>query len=372
MRHELIAIALLLVAAVHASIRPSQSQTMLSLPPLPFTKYATTATIRHSPGDVQTAQVRVDLTATIATVCTLSSYTTSGAKTTYASALDNFDNRTAKRRTVSLTSGVERCQSTNLTAPMPAGGSTLLAPEANSTVVSVANATVNGIACWVFRLKTPSGFSQDWTVTAATPHTPVSLSTSVDGSWRADTNFTEYESISDVGAQCAPARFECSTVRCVANPAVSASDLQSSLSWVCGVVSCAGIQSGGEFYFPNTPIAHASYAFQQYYLAHRTQGSSACAFNGNAILTTCDNDASLTCAVAQNAGEEALQTALAWLCGPEALQDCAPIKPSGAHFLPNTTKAHAGWAFNKYFQAYRCIPGFDACDFQGLATLVHP
>jgi len=72
---------------------------------------------------------------------------------------------------------------------------------------------------------------------------------------------------------------------CQAAPGATPSQLQSALSWVCGVQDCGPINPGGSHYYPNTLTDHCGWAFNNYYLNNRLQqGGGACNFSGNAVL----------------------------------------------------------------------------------------
>lgn len=74
----------------------------------------------------------------------------------------------------------------------------------------------------------------------------------------------------------------------------------------------------------------------------------------------------LQCAPKATATDDQLGGALGWVCQPQNL-DCTPIQTSGAHFLPNTVRDHAAWAFEAYWLKNGDSGG--SCDFGGAAEL---
>uniref|UniRef100_A0A7N0RAC7 X8 domain-containing protein n=1 Tax=Kalanchoe fedtschenkoi TaxID=63787 RepID=A0A7N0RAC7_KALFE len=57
------------------------------------------------------------------------------------------------------------------------------------------------------------------------------------------------------------------TTWCVAAPGASQADLQNALDWACGLemADCRPIQTGDQYYNPDTHLSHASYVFNYYY-----------------------------------------------------------------------------------------------------------
>ncbi|XP_034245820.1 uncharacterized protein LOC117647936 isoform X2 [Thrips palmi] len=168
---------------------------------------------------------------------------------------------------------------------------------------------------------------------------------------------------------------------CVASDA-GRDKLQSGLDWVCGPggVDCGPIQPGASCFHPDTLEAHASYAFNKYYLDHgRAEGT--CSFDGAAKVVThaphiCSGGPETplppqvsgdTWCVASDAGRDKLQSGLDWVCGPGGV-DCGPIQPGASCFHPDTLEAHASYAFNKYFQSHGRADG--TCSFNGAAKVV--
>ncbi|KAH7280514.1 hypothetical protein KP509_36G000700 [Ceratopteris richardii] len=83
---------------------------------------------------------------------------------------------------------------------------------------------------------------------------------------------------------------------CVAAPNADTTKLQDALDWACGPegssgggVDCSAILQSGSCYNPNTVAAHASYAFDYYYVK-QNGASGSCDFDG--LATTTSNDPS--------------------------------------------------------------------------------
>ena len=166
-----------------------------------------------------------------------------------------------------------------------------------------------------------------------------------------------------------------STLICVADRSKSPSVLGGALSYACstGDVNCAPINQGGAEFYPNTIYAHCDYAFNQYYVAHESGGSASCSFNGAAYLVNCTTNC-VKCVNKPTATNQQLLNTLGYLCGPGVGQLgelCVAIRPGGAAYFPNTTRDHANWAVNTYYQVYRCAQPTTACEFSG-TTEVEP
>jgi len=74
----------------------------------------------------------------------------------------------------------------------------------------------------------------------------------------------------------------------------------------------------------------------------------------------------LQCAPKAAATDAQLGGALGWVCGSTDV-DCTAINTGGAHFLPNTVRDHATWAFEAYWLKHGDSGG--SCDFGGAAEL---
>jgi len=88
--------------------------------------------------------------------------------------------------------------------------------------------------------------------------------------------------------QCTSAKIACSEEDwvCKIKKDIPQNKIQSALNWVCGSggINCAPINKGGEFYFPNTLLAHANWAVNAYYQKNKDFGVGSCDFGGIAEL----------------------------------------------------------------------------------------
>ncbi|XP_052197970.1 glucan endo-1,3-beta-glucosidase 12-like [Diospyros lotus] len=76
---------------------------------------------------------------------------------------------------------------------------------------------------------------------------------------------------------------------CVAKPSVPAETLQEAMDYACGEggADCEAIQPDGNCYFPDTVVAHASYAFNSYWQKNKRNGGT-CSFGGTGMLINAD------------------------------------------------------------------------------------
>ncbi|MFS7907812.1 putative X8 domain-containing protein [Helianthus anomalus] len=75
---------------------------------------------------------------------------------------------------------------------------------------------------------------------------------------------------------------------CVVRSEASREALQAALDYACGAgADCAPIQPSGLCFLPNTIQAHASYAFNSYYM-RRSMAPGSCDFAGTATIAKTD------------------------------------------------------------------------------------
>ncbi|KAK9749571.1 hypothetical protein RND81_02G135300 [Saponaria officinalis] len=76
---------------------------------------------------------------------------------------------------------------------------------------------------------------------------------------------------------------------CVAKPSVPAETLQEAMDYACGEggAECGEIQPSGSCYYPDTVVAHASYAFNSYWQKNKMNAGS-CSFGGTAMIINSD------------------------------------------------------------------------------------
>ncbi|KAJ4826677.1 hypothetical protein Tsubulata_001566 [Turnera subulata] len=76
---------------------------------------------------------------------------------------------------------------------------------------------------------------------------------------------------------------------CVAKPSVPADTLQVAMDYACGEggADCAEIKPQGRCFFPDTVVAHASYAFNSYWQKTKRNGGT-CSFGGTAMIINAD------------------------------------------------------------------------------------
>lgn len=92
----------------------------------------------------------------------------------------------------------------------------------------------------------------------------------------------------DGGAIAAPP-FAHEGVWCVAKPSVPSEKLQEAMDYACGEggADCDPISPTGSCYFPDSIVAHASYAFNSYWQKNKKNGGT-CGFGGTAMLIDSD------------------------------------------------------------------------------------
>lgn len=83
---------------------------------------------------------------------------------------------------------------------------------------------------------------------------------------------------------------------CVAKPTVPADTLQEAVDYACGSggADCQEIMPNGNCYYPDSVVAHASYAFNSYWQKNKRSGGT-CSFGGTAMLINNDPSKSLPC-----------------------------------------------------------------------------
>lgn len=72
------------------------------------------------------------------------------------------------------------------------------------------------------------------------------------------------------------------------------------------------------------------------------------------------------CVPKSDASDAALEGNINYVCSQGI--DCAPIKPGGSCFKPDTLKAHASYVMNAYYHA-KGLDDFN-CDFSGSAVII--
>ncbi|KDO58432.1 hypothetical protein CISIN_1g033379mg [Citrus sinensis] len=71
------------------------------------------------------------------------------------------------------------------------------------------------------------------------------------------------------------------------------------------------------------------------------------------------------CIADEQTPDDELQAAMDWACGNGA--DCSKIQMNQPCYYPNTTRDHASYAFNSYFQKFKNKGG--SCYFKGAAVI---
>ena len=357
-------------------------------PPLPFTSFSTWAVLSqnsqgtHQPNTIDwSVGMHLQVDAVNKLVCTYHAQELDPITPQYrATVLANYSSGVETHHLEYFNGSATNCGGKPLPAgaEMGVGGGWMFAPTpdihkqlrwleytivgtTNSSIwtyLEQVNATAHRIFTW--NIQVDGSIPNVWvnlTYDSATNNTVI-LTAAYNG----------YHATTGVNQDCLETT-DCGKLTCVVNTQASAQSIADALGWVCTVEDCTAINQGGSHYYPNSAVAHGGWAFNEYYQANSNQGSGACNFQGAAELVVC-NTACQTCNASANATDAQLGTALQWVCGPNGIQDCTAIQPGGSHFLPNTTRAHADWAFNVYFQAYKCVPNWRSCDFGGVGVVV--
>lgn len=85
-----------------------------------------------------------------------------------------------------------------------------------------------------------------------------------------------------------PNRGPSTALWCVAKPSVPDPIIQEAMNYACGSgAKCDSIQPSGSCFEPNSLLAHASYAFNDYWQRTKVAGGT-CSFGGTAMLVTVD------------------------------------------------------------------------------------
>ncbi|MCO5595304.1 hypothetical protein L7F22_049345 [Adiantum nelumboides] len=127
---------------------------------------------------------------------------------------------------------------------------------------------------------------------------------------------------------------------CVAKQNADATALQTALDWACGSgtgqgnVDCSPLQSGGSCYNPDTVVAHASYAFNAYYVAQNGAPGS-CDFNGLATTSSTSPSTSTTCVFTPVTGGSSGSNGTS--SPPPPFSSTPPSNNTGSIFSPPTT-----------------------------------
>jgi len=108
-----------------------------------------------------------------------------------------------------------------------------------------------------------------------------------------------------------------------------------------------------------------NYAFDGFQRGYPSQ-----ALQCTSALIKCAQD-DWVCNVKPGVLDGPIIAAIKWVCSFSGGNvDCGPINQGGAHYLPNTARAHGNWALNEYYQRLKLIGGITACDFNGIGVVV--
>ncbi|KAA8522602.1 hypothetical protein F0562_013037 [Nyssa sinensis] len=94
---------------------------------------------------------------------------------------------------------------------------------------------------------------------------------------------------SDTGSPVPPKTGVNQGLWCVAKPSVPAETLQEAMDYACGEggADCEAIRPQGSCFYPETIVAHASYAFNSYWQKNKRNGGT-CNFGGTAMIINAD------------------------------------------------------------------------------------
>jgi len=167
---------------------------------------------------------------------------------------------------------------------------------------------------------------------------------------------------------------------------LDAAGVTSSRNWLCSVYPqfCLAISSGGTYSSCNS-AEQLTWAMSLYYNQYKSQGASACNFNGigkintgssTPATTTASSSGvnctamyiSLTCrTTSQTLSSSAMTSARNWLCSAYPAH-CNAINTGGNYATCNPAE-QLSYAMNLYYQQFS-YQGSSACDFGGVGQVV--
>jgi len=167
---------------------------------------------------------------------------------------------------------------------------------------------------------------------------------------------------------------------------LDAAGVTSSRNWLCSVYPqfCLAISSGGTYSSCNS-AEQLTWAMSLYYNQYKSQGASACNFNGIGKINTGSSTPatttafssgvnctamyiSLTCrTTSQTLSSSAMTSARNWLCSAYPAH-CNAINTGGNYATCNPAE-QLSYAMNLYYQQFS-YQGSSACDFGGVGQVV--